>query len=531
MATPAHDSIPPELRPSPLYSGFIDGFDAANVNGWAVTRAGDPCEVTLLVNGMHFATVRAEHPRPDLAAQGLSGGLGGWRADLRPVIVPGDNRVEVRLPDGTFLHGSPFVIVGGEKASAGPAPAFRGEIDVPIGTVIRGWAATGTGDECEVLVRVNDGDPIALRADRDRPDLLAQGLSKGKGGWRHDVAALLVRGTNTIRVTFPDGRDLPNSPFERVWGEEAAAQASALGRSFLGAIDSAADADVLSGWATHASGGECSLRVHVNDQLPFTVDATGPRPDLAAQGLSSGNGGWRVEVGPLLVPGRNIVRLVFPDGTDVPGSPIVRFIEGPERTGPITYRGAIDTLDGEVLAGWAVTDEGDECEVTLRVNDGPSVRVTASLPRPDLIAQRLARRSGGWSAPIGALLRPGENRIEALFPDGTALPGSPLAIQRPQPSAIPAQQPVPATEPEAEPQPEKAELPSLAELDDLSLDDISLAVAAGLIELPKAAAPAEPEGEPAEAPPEIVTMAAEAPAPAAPPPAPRRGFLARLFGG
>lgn len=524
MASSAHDSIPPELRPSPLYSGYIDGFDAANVNGWAVTRAGDACDVTVAVNGMHFATVHAEHPRPDLAAQGLSGGLGGWRVDVRAVIVPGDNRIEVRLPDGTFLHGSPFVIVGGARADAGPPPAYRGEIDVPIGTVVRGWAATGTGDECDVVLRVNDSDPVTLRADRDRPDLLAQGLSKGKGGWRHDVAALLVRGTNRIRVTFADGTDLPNSPFERVWGDDAAAQAAAMGRSFLGAIDSPADADVLHGWATYADGGECSLRVHVNDQLPFTIDATGPRPDLEAQGLSRGNGGWRAEVGALLVPGRNIVRLVFPDGTDVPGSPIVRFVEAPARDGPVTYRGAIDSLDGETLSGWAATDEGEECEVTLRVNGGAALRVAASLARPDLIAKRLARRSGGWSAPVGALLGPGENRIEATFPDGKPLPGSPLVVHRPEPAPLEAPRPV-AVEAPVEAEAEPVGLPSLAELDDLSLDDISLAVAAGLIELPNPPAPAEAIEE-AEAPP----AAASEPEIAEAPPAPR-GFFARLFGG
>jgi len=198
--------------PTPASSGWLGTVDddrGGRLSGWAITREGDPCEVVARVNGREFRTT-SDGPRPDLAAKGQSRGQGGWRIVMGEALVPGENRVEVVLPDGTPLTGSPRIVVWDEA----PAPPVRylGAIDRASGAILSGWALTATGEPCEVLIRIGDADPVVVVSDGTRADLAAKGMSSGGGGWHLFLDSRLAPGTNRVTIGFPDGTPLPGSP-------------------------------------------------------------------------------------------------------------------------------------------------------------------------------------------------------------------------------------------------------------------------------------------------------------------------------
>jgi len=201
-----------ESSPSPAQAGWLGAVDddrGGRLSGWAITREGDPCEVVARVNGREFRAV-SDGPRPDLAAKGQARGKGGWRIAVSGALVPGENRIEVELPDGTPLAGSPRVVTWGE-ASAPPA-RHLGAIDRANGAILSGWALTATGEPCEVAIRIGDGEPMTVVSDGTRADLAAKGMSSGGGGWHLFLGDRLAPGANRVAISFPDGTPLPGSP-------------------------------------------------------------------------------------------------------------------------------------------------------------------------------------------------------------------------------------------------------------------------------------------------------------------------------
>ena len=266
---------------------------------------------------------------------------------------------------------------------------------------------------------------------------------------------------------------------------------------FLGAIDDDRGGRI-SGWAVTREGDPCTVTLTVNDQS-FSTESDLPRPDLAAKQQARGKGGWRIALDAALAPGENRVEVFLPDGTPLAGSP--RIVAGPQGGESITpaapgYLGAIDTANPARLSGWALTALGEPCLVGISLNDAPSVAILSEAPRPDLTAKGMSTGGGGWHLALAGWLVLGTNRVSVTLPDGSHLPGSPLVLEGPVIASEPpvAHSPV-AMAPKARatvtelPQRQRAAMPSIAELDELSLDDLALAVASGRIQVDAPPAP------------------------------------------
>lgn len=325
-----------------------------------------------------------------------------------------------------------------DDSQPGSAPivsaiGFVGSVDSIDQGIISGWAVTQRGEECSVVVMVNGAERFYAEGDRPRPDLAAKQQSRGAGGWRIDLRKSLVAGDNRIEVHTPDGIDLRGSPLNYRYDPEAeTADVPMLKRprspgapnGYLGAID-ACDNVVLSGWAVTAQGMASTVCIQVNSAPPMEIIADKPRPDLAAKGLSDGAGGWRLDIASALVPGRNLVSITFPDGVHLPGSPIEREISNP----------AVPA--GQPVPAAPPTDD------LVAAHPSAASPDAARAPRDRPQAPIADRPSIGTEAPAA----------------GAQITELPLRPRGP------------------------AKLLSLAELDELSLDDIALAVAAGMIDV------------------------------------------------
>lgn len=277
--------------------------------------------------------------------------------------------------------------------------------------------------------------------------------------------------------------------------------------AYVGAVDRLIDG-VLSGWAVTLAGDPCEVTVRLGGETVCSARSDGPRPDLHAKQQSRGAGGWAVALGERAVPGAAI-EVLLPDGTHLAGSPLTvqtSASPAPPDGGALTYVGAIDASEGDFVAGWALSSRFEPAPVRIRVNNHPEMVVESANDRADLIAQQLTQSGGGWQLRIAELLADGPNQISVTFPDGGHLPGSPIQRWVGEARPVPVER---ASEPAA------PVIPSLAELDELNLDDLSLAVAAGLITV---------------APPVVEAIEVRKVEPVAPPLAPPHGFLARLLG-
>jgi hypothetical protein len=187
------------------------------------------------------------------------------------------------------------------------------------------------------------------------------------------------------------------------------------------------------------------------------------------------------------------------------------------------YVGAIDEAQQNRVSGWAVSYVGDVCNVTVIVNGIDHFVVASDGLRPDLAAKQQSRGAGGFRVDIASALMPGENTVIVTFPDGSQLPGSPItrimSADWIAPDRLPEQaRPSPPTPPVLTLAPKSQRL-SPAELEDMSLDDVSHALAHGLVKI------ASPRPNAAAAP-LPVTIPEAAPAPASSPTS-ARGWLGR----
>jgi hypothetical protein len=277
------------------FVGAIDLFRHRRMSGWGVTRTGDACSVTVIVNGEHRIELPTNMPREDLAAKQQSRGLGGWRVSLRDIIREGENVIEVVFPDGTPLAGSPIVHVHSEQGEAAPSEPvgpkkYLGAIDTPGETMLSGWSVDNGGAGAAVTVQVNDNPPVEVAAEGKRGDLQRSGLSAGLGGWSIDISEALVPGNNRVSVSFPDGKPVPGSPYDHFFGDRPAEE-PALARKGKGratkvtrlhepVMPSLADLDELS--LDDISLAVASGRVKFDPPPPPPVEAE-PEPVAAAE--------------------------------------------------------------------------------------------------------------------------------------------------------------------------------------------------------------------------------------------------------
>lgn len=285
---------------------------------------------------------------------------------------------------------------------------------------------------------------------------------------------------------------------------------------------------VVHGWAVDESGQPCDVRLVVNG-VELRARSDQPRADLAGQGLSQGQGGWSADVGQRLREGDNRIEAYFANGREIAGSPFRASIAlAALNARPIEYRGAIDFGDSPMLIGWAVAQDGVGVPVTVEIEGQAPFQILTTFVRDDLVASGISNGSGaGWMIDVTDMLRAGTNIVRFRFPDGKELPGSPRRLEGPASAPAAAPPPAPAPEPQAAapietiPPMAPSDRPlSLTELDEVSLDDLIDAVAAGMIDVAPPPPPPEVEEERAPA----VEKAAPARRAAKP------GFFGRLFG-
>ena len=313
--------------------------------------------------------------------------------------------------------------------------------------------------------------------------------------------------------------------------------------------------DVIAGWAVAQDGSGCAITMVVNDGTPTTIPCDLDRPDLVRLGKSTGKGGFRIDPDPHLHEGRNIIELRFPDGGAIPNSPVIRIIGADN---PETYAGFVESRDPTRLSGWAVTGDGLPCVVIAEIDGETRAQTQSTLSRPDLARSALSRGQGGFMFDLSGYLD-GASRIAIRFANGQIIDGGVIELgtpPSPEPDAIedkarlekesgasegagespagatvsPAKPeplpPVPTDTPKEKGEPSPAVMPSLVELDELSLDDIAYAFAAGLVTVPPPEIPPHEEAR-EEGKDEGVVTGADADADEGP--AQKRPWLKRLL--
>src|SRR2546428_566754 len=110
------------------YRGHVDSVEPV-LSGWVADVAGPDAPVAFMVaiDGSHRIAVRADRPRPDVAAAGLAKEHCGFAVALPERFLDGaEHRLELLLPDGQSLGlpGHPLhVALGPVAADLVPAAA------------------------------------------------------------------------------------------------------------------------------------------------------------------------------------------------------------------------------------------------------------------------------------------------------------------------------------------------------------------------------------------------------------------------
>ncbi|WP_162184671.1 hypothetical protein [Sphingomonas hengshuiensis] len=208
------------------FSGMVNSAGSLFLNGWAVTRAGDPCQVTVFVDGVEAASMMSTEERAHLARRNASKGLGGWSVDLRKLLKPGPNRIDVRLPNGKSLRRSPFIHHAPPAVrplAAGESRLYQGHAQLVGQDALRGWVMGPGGDTAVVTVHVNGREPVSFLADKPQIETI-DGTQRTVFGWSIDLTDVLMPGMNVIEVRDAEGRPLGASPFlQRIRKQPAAA--------------------------------------------------------------------------------------------------------------------------------------------------------------------------------------------------------------------------------------------------------------------------------------------------------------------
>ncbi|WP_170263429.1 glycosyltransferase family 2 protein [Blastochloris sulfoviridis] len=146
------------------------GFDTAFVRDGAATFAGhafDPADparrlvLDILVDGVGFATLRADRFVPHLAARGLGDGCCGFALDLDREVLATAGMVEARIANTGAPVGAPIALDAAPAANDS-APRGAGQIRWAGGLRFQGWVAGEADGVCvDILVNGERIDRVA----------------------------------------------------------------------------------------------------------------------------------------------------------------------------------------------------------------------------------------------------------------------------------------------------------------------------------------------------------------------------------
>ena len=198
-----------------LYRAFLDRADRYVIEGWArdETDPFTPVPLAVFRDGVQVAELAAESWREDLVEPGHSDGYCAFRHVWVPPLPENDfSRIEVRLPNGEQISGSPVFV---------PAPTdeqivlgMRGAIDILDHERVAGWIRDEDRPERAVGVTVLlDGQEVAfLKANSFRRDLRDLGLGSGRYGFEFlftsppdPLTAHTVEIRSDTGAPFPEG--------------------------------------------------------------------------------------------------------------------------------------------------------------------------------------------------------------------------------------------------------------------------------------------------------------------------------------
>lgn len=85
------------------YRGYIDGINSFNIHGWATDQEGNPCFLTININGRDEIKINTTKKRSDLLKLNLSNGLGGFNISLETLVIAGANKISIKFPNGEIV--------------------------------------------------------------------------------------------------------------------------------------------------------------------------------------------------------------------------------------------------------------------------------------------------------------------------------------------------------------------------------------------------------------------------------------------
>ena len=183
-------------RSKPKYAGGIDTITPGLIGGWVHCSEAPLSEVRLLVGPNLLAQAMINQPRQDvcqtLGIQGAFGFLLELSGDLPAVVFEEAPRVLALSVDGAIsveLAYQPQPASTVERLQQVLAPQVRGALGhfdglSPDGYVLHGWAyrrGQRSDQPIEVWLQAADQPPVALRCDRYRPGMAAQGYPEQCG--------------------------------------------------------------------------------------------------------------------------------------------------------------------------------------------------------------------------------------------------------------------------------------------------------------------------------------------------------------
>lgn len=102
-----------------LVKGFLDRFDATGLSGWAIDplKPGQPVELSVLVDGVEFMTLKTATARDDVSAKGMRGERAGFSAKWPAGLFNPGVSIDVQVKrTGRSLSKSPRVLEGNGEA-------------------------------------------------------------------------------------------------------------------------------------------------------------------------------------------------------------------------------------------------------------------------------------------------------------------------------------------------------------------------------------------------------------------------------